>query len=118
MNSKSRFKIAIVLCAILLGGGTVGYMLIDGYPLLDGFYMTLITVTTVGFGEIKPLSEWGRLFTAFLIIFGFGVLAFAGHTAVESLLENVWREKGRERGYQAAHDIAQIQANGFLAVSG
>jgi len=107
-------------------------------------------------GEIKPLSEWGRLFTAFLIIFGFGVLAFAGHTAVESLLENVWggeRERKRMKkkieklkghyiicGYgrmgaaaadhfkkhdfpfviidQAAHDIAQIQANGFLAVSG
>ena len=156
MHSKSRFKIAIALCAILLAGGTLGYMLIDGYPLLDGFYMTLITITTVGFGEIRPLSEAGRIFTSFLILFGFGVLAFAGHTAVESLLENVWggeRERKRMKkkitrlknhyvicGYGRmgaaaadhfkknnfpfviidpnAHEITQIQDNGYLFVAG
>ncbi len=96
MTSKSRFKIALALCSLILSGGTMGYMLIDDYPFLDGFYMTLITITTVGFGEIRPLSEEGRIFTSFLILFGFGVLAFAGHTAVESLLDNVWGGK-RER---------------------
>ena len=81
---------ALLLCAGVIVVGATGYMVIDDYPLLDAIYMSVITITTVGFGEIRPLSEAGRIFTTGLILFGFGCLAFAGHAVVESLLEKVW----------------------------
>ena len=57
--------------------GVVGYMLIENYRLLDAFYMTVITVATVGFEEVHTLSDNGKLFTSFLIITSFGTFAYA-----------------------------------------
>ena len=51
-------------------------MAIEDYDLVDAFYMTIITVSTVGFKEVQPLSVEGRIFTAFLIIFSFGIFAY------------------------------------------
>ena len=57
--------------------GIAGYMLIEHYNLFDAFYMTIITVATVGYNEVHPLSDAGRLFTTFLIITSFGTFAYA-----------------------------------------
>src|ERR1700751_5150155 len=57
--------------------GTFGYHFICNYPFFDAFYMTIITIATVGYGEVYPLDETGRLFTAFLIIVSFGTFAYA-----------------------------------------
>lgn len=57
--------------------GVSGFILIEGYSFGEAFYMTVITVSTVGFNEVRPLSEVGRLFTSFLIIFSFGTFAYA-----------------------------------------
>jgi voltage-gated potassium channel len=54
----------------VIGGGTAGYHWIEGWPLNECLYMTVITVSTVGFGEVHPLSHNGRLFTILLIFFG------------------------------------------------
>jgi len=56
--------------------GVMGYMVIEDYNLVDAFYMTIITVSTVGFKEVQPLSVEGRIFTSFLIIFSFGIFAY------------------------------------------
>ena len=75
-----RFKqiyvaIALILSITLIG--VIGFMLIEGYRLLDAFYMTIITIATVGFQEVHPLSDPGRLFTAFLIVTSFGTFAYS-----------------------------------------
>lgn len=57
--------------------GILGYQLISGYSFMDAFYMTITTVTTVGYGEIQPLDTAGRIFTAFLIMTSFGTFAYA-----------------------------------------
>jgi voltage-gated potassium channel len=57
--------------------GTIGYVIIDDFALLDAVYQTGITFTTVGFGEIAPVSDAGRLFTITLIISGFAVFSSA-----------------------------------------
>ncbi len=57
--------------------GTLGYMLIENYSFIEAFYMTIITVSTVGFREVQPLDDSGRIFTSFLIISSFGIFAFA-----------------------------------------
>lgn len=58
-------------------GGVAGYMIIENYSFIEALYMTIITEATVGFEEVNPLSEAGQIFTIFLIVFSFGVFAFA-----------------------------------------
>ncbi len=57
--------------------GVFGFITIENYPVIDAFYMTVITIATVGYGEIHELSQAGRIFTAFLIITSFGTFAYA-----------------------------------------
>ena len=64
------------LLSTIIITGILGYMVIEEYDLVDAFYMTIITVSTVGFQEVKPLSVEGRIFTSFLIIFSFGTVAY------------------------------------------
>jgi voltage-gated potassium channel len=61
--------------------GITGFMIIENYTFVEAFYMTVITVTTVGFLEVHPLSEAGRIFTALLSIIGIGIF-FYGVTAI------------------------------------
>jgi voltage-gated potassium channel len=72
---KIYIALGLILLTILVG--IAGYMLIEHFRFFDAFYMTIITVGTVGFGEVHPLSDAGRLFTAFLIITSFGTFANA-----------------------------------------
>lgn len=62
--------------AIVLLIGVLGYRLIEGWDWLECLYMTVITVSTVGIMEVHPLSDSGRLFTIFMILFGVGVMAY------------------------------------------
>ena len=84
-----RRRLAIIALAILatLLFGTAGFVLIDHYPLFDAFYMTLITVTTVGYGEILPLSHAGRVFNSFLIFFGVSVMLLAFGAMTQTVIE-------------------------------
>ena len=65
--------------------GTFGYVLIDDFTLMDAIYQTGITFTTVGFGEIAPISDMGRIFTITLIISGFAVFSLAIGTMVSEI---------------------------------
>ena len=58
-------------------GGTLGYVLIEGWPVWDAFYMTVITVTTVGYGEVHPMSQAGRAFTVVILFAGVGAFFYA-----------------------------------------
>ncbi len=69
------FPVYLILIVTVIG--IIGYQLISGYSFFDAFYMTIITVATVGYGEVEPLSTAGRVFTAFLIIISFGTFAYA-----------------------------------------
>lgn len=71
------FRLPLILTVIVMLIGTIGYVLIDGFPIIDAIYQTAITFTTVGFGEIAPISDTGRIFTINLIIAGFAVFTSA-----------------------------------------
>lgn len=73
----SRIYFALTLLLVIMFIGIIGFMLMEDYSLLEAFYMTIITVSTVGFQEVRPLSEEGRFFTTFLIITSFGTFAYA-----------------------------------------
>ncbi len=67
--------------------GTIGYMLIEGWSFLNSLYMTIITITSVGFGEIEPLSISGKIFTIVLIIIGLSVILYIFGYLVEETIE-------------------------------
>jgi len=78
---------AFVGIGLILLFGTTGYRLIEEWSLLDCLYMTVITLTTVGFGEIHPLTSHGRVFTIVLIFFGMGVVGYAFVSATRFVVE-------------------------------
>ena len=73
----ARLRLPVVLVAVAVAYGTVGYQVVEGWRLLDAFYMTVITLTTVGYGEVHPLDAAGKLFTISLLAFGVVALAAA-----------------------------------------
>jgi len=72
---RLRFALFLLVIAVLIG--TCGYRIIEQTPWFDAYYMSLVTLSTVGFGEVIPLSHAGRFFTSFLIIFNIGFFAYA-----------------------------------------
>ncbi|GAB4396256.1 MAG: hypothetical protein OHK0053_09880 [Microscillaceae bacterium] len=72
--------------------GITGYMLIEGWPIADAFYMTIITIGTVGFMEVHPLSSTGRMFTAVFILFNLGVFALFASVITGYILEGELRD--------------------------
>jgi voltage-gated potassium channel len=80
----------LFLAAAIVGTlvtGTVGFTAIDKYPPFDAFYMTLITMTTVGYGEVHPLSHAGRVFNSFLIMFGVTTIFIAIGAMTQTIIE-------------------------------
>ena len=73
---QSNVLVGVVLLLLWSVTGTVGFVLIEGWSLLDAFYMTIITISTVGYGEVFPLSSAGRLFASFLIVGGLGTAIY------------------------------------------
>jgi len=71
------FRLPLILTVLTMLVGTMGYIVIDGFSLMDAIYQTGITFTTVGFGEMAPISTVGRIFTITLIIAGFAVFSSA-----------------------------------------
>jgi voltage-gated potassium channel len=74
---ERRLLRIVLTFAVIIAFGGVGYAVIEGWSLLDAFYMAVITVTTVGFAEVYPLSRMGKLFTLVLILLGVGGITYA-----------------------------------------
>lgn len=93
-----RFQIALVLIGLVATVGVFGYVILEGVTWLDAFYMTVITLTTVGFGEVTELSRSGQIFTIGLILTGVIAAAWAARNAAEVLLgESLWETVRRQR---------------------
>ncbi len=75
-NSNLKLILSICIFASIVILGSFGYVLIENWSWADAFYMTIVTVSTVGFGETHPLSGAGRVFTSLLIVFGVGTMAY------------------------------------------
>lgn len=72
-----KIVLGMLLLFITTVTGIFGFIIIDNYTFWEAFYMTIITLSTVGYGEVNTLSEEGRIFTSFLILFNLGVFAYA-----------------------------------------
>lgn len=87
MDRPNALLRLIVGLALILVVGTIGYEALEGWPLLDALYMTVITISSIGFGEIHTLSDEGRVFTIVVIAIGFGVVAHSAVTVTRLLVE-------------------------------
>lgn len=105
MNPFRRVLPATFLLVLIAVIGVVGYEVIEGWPWLDSVYMVVITLFTIGFGEVRPLSPVGRFFTMALAVLGVGTAVYAAGQAVEVIVE------GELSGYQKRRKMARRISN-------
>lgn len=91
---KALFAISLFIIAISIG--VIGYAIIEGWSFSKAFYMTIITITTVGFREVEPLSDIGMYFTTFLIVSSFGIFAYAVTTFIRYVVDGTFRHIFRD----------------------
>ena len=101
-----RFRLTVTMLISLVLGGTLYYWNWEGMTLADSLYMTVIALTTVGFGEPKTLSMEGRLFTVFFISIGVFTVAYAIGGLLDSVLsDELWQSRERKRIRKAVMEI-------------
>ena len=93
-----EFLLTLAVPVLLMIAGTAGYALLEGWSLLDCLYMTVITITTVGFMEVHPLSPAGRLFTSMLALGGVFTLLYAATAVIRAVVSGeIGGTLGRQR---------------------
>lgn len=99
-----NYNIGLVACIVslfaILAVGTAGYQIIEGWTWIESLYMTVITVSTVGFGELHPLSDAGRIFTTVLICVGVGIVALAVSVMFRTIFQHQLKIFMEKRGMQ------------------
>ena len=97
MRTGSPIVLAVSLLLLVMFTGTVGYMQLEGWTASDALWMVVITLTTIGYGEVRPLSGPGRAFTVFLIMTGLSVGTYAMTQLTRILFEQNFMEMVRQR---------------------
>jgi len=116
MPTRKKIYFSIAALLTLLIGGTSGYHFIEGWHWFDGLYMTVITLATIGYGEVNRLSEAGRAFTIILIVFGVALFGFLLSTITQALIESELADTiGRRRVFR---DISQLKNHYILCGAG
>jgi voltage-gated potassium channel len=107
MSPFRRLRVSLALLVAVAAVGTFGFVSIEHFPLIDAVYMTVTTLTTVGFGEIHPLSPAGRLFTIGLICVGLATVYGVIGSALELLFEEHLRGAVEHR--RVEHRLRQLK---------
>lgn len=94
---ERRIRGVLLALGGVLAVGTLGYTILEGWPVLDAVYMTIITIGSVGYGEVHPLSTNGRIFTMGLIVTGLGVMGYGLSTVTAFLVEGDLTDALRKR---------------------
>jgi voltage-gated potassium channel len=103
----SKIYSAILFIVIVVAVGILGFMYIEGYTISEAVYMTVITLSTVGFQEVRELSPLGRLFTTFLIITSFGTFAYAVSELTTYIVSGEFNQYFKD--YKVKKDVKQIE---------
>jgi voltage-gated potassium channel len=126
MTRERRLAASLAVLSLLTLTGMIGYRLIEGAGLGDALYMTVLTISTVGFREVFPLSTGGRFLTGFLIVVGVGTALYTAATAVEIGVERFLggevRRRRMSRAIEKLHDhvivcgFGRVGRNTWLAL--
>jgi voltage-gated potassium channel len=101
------FRLPFILTILIMLIGTIGYMVIDDFTLMNAIYQTGITFTTVGYGEIQPISDMGRIFTITLIILGFVIFSIAVGIIADVVNKGEFQKIAKER--KMLYEIARLK---------
>ncbi|HVG39809.1 MAG TPA: potassium channel protein [Pyrinomonadaceae bacterium] len=102
---RRLLNVLAVLCGSILFG-TCGFSVLEGWPLLDSLYMTVMTVTTIGYGEVHPLSDRGRTFAVIYMLVGACTAAYAFSSLVQTLIQSeVIALYGAHRRWREMHKL-------------
>lgn len=102
----SRVYYFLILLILITAGGTVGFMIIEDWGFIDSFYMTIITISTVGFGEVQELTLYGKLFVSFLIMSSFGTFAYAVTSITSYLVGGEYKKYFKE--YKTMQELKKM----------
>ena len=91
MNKNRHLILSIILLLAILIVGTAGYMIIEDWRFLDALYMTIITISTVGYREINQIGDPGRVFTILLVVVGVGFSLYVAAAVVQFMVEGRMR---------------------------
>jgi voltage-gated potassium channel len=105
-----------LLVAVALAYGVAGYMVLEGWSFLDALYMTVTTLTTVGFREVRPLDDSGRVFTLTVMAVGVGLVLVTIAVTAQWVLEGTWSERSRRR--RMDRRIAQLRDHFIVCAYG
>ena len=98
MTKTRNLIFAAFMLTLIVSIGTAGYMVLEKWHFLDSLYMTVITLTTVGFSEVHPLNEQGRILTMTILLSGLGVVGYLVGTLTQILVEGqLLRIMGRKK---------------------
>lgn len=112
----SRIFVPLFMIGLAAATGTAGYHLLEGWPWRDALYMTIITMTTVGYGEVWPLSDAGQYFTIGLIMTSIGIAGYAVSKATAFIIEGEVRNI--IKGHQMDKRIAKLRNHIILCGAG
>lgn len=119
MDEKRKIKFILYVFSLLLIIGTVGYMILLDVDIVDALYMTVITVSTVGFGEVGTTSNSSEIFSVIMIFLGVGIVGYAFTTLVAMFVDgkvsDLWKGSKMERKISALSDHYIICGSGELA---
>ncbi len=108
MNRTSHLLVGSILLVFILTCGIMGYMFFEGWSFIDALYMTIITLSTVGYGEVRQVSPTGRIFTMILIFLGVSFVFYLMGSIIQFMMEGSIRQiLGRrklERGIRKQKD--------------
>lgn len=117
----TKLKLAVGALLVVQGIGTIGFMLLENLPFLDALYLTITTLTTVGYGDVYPRSFYGRIFDIFLMLTGVG-MAFYTFTlfvslAIEGQLQDFFGRQGMQRRIEALHNHIIVCGSGKVGMN-
>lgn len=119
MEEKRKLKFILLAFTLLLVIGVVGYMALLKVGFVDALYMTVITISTVGFGEVGTTSSQSEVFSVFMIFLGVGIVGYTFTTVVamfvEGKVKDLWKGSKMDRKISALKDHYIICGSGELA---
>lgn len=111
---KSRIYTAIMLLVFIFTTGVLGFKSLNGYSWVDAVYMTVITITTVGFSEVHPLSDFGKIFTLSLILSSVVIFAYA----IKVITEYILRKSNIEEYHRRKMEKKIAKLNDHIIICG
>ncbi len=116
LENQRQIRIAIIAVAIIFTIGVAGFMLFEKFSLLDSIWLTVITLATIGYGDIVAHTPAGRLFTVFLILFGLGAVAYGLQATAGFFLSPAVRDLRQRRRTQ--HHIDELKNHFIICGAG